>query len=731
MSVDKHNIAQTSMSRELIFGQVFAVAASFVSDFLQPLGNITFYIFIFSGAVVLILAIAYLAKKLIRNQVFKYFISAVSVMILSGFLYLFQDESNSDAGILATNFPAIGSLQSSLGVIEENLNEIKESTLRTEKLTEDIVKNTEESLKQTEELKDAIEETGVNIVEKLDEINDSFNQLSKLGGLIADPKSPVEFFHNSRIYEERGDYLNARRSYNQYFAFKLDFIDPHLRYQTFLKIQEGRAGAREVYNSFFENDQREIIEYLKILLFNAPTRTELLKDFISRNPDFAPAYYELSKDYSPSRTGQETLSNRRLESEALETFIRLDNEGKFVRYFLDKALAAEWIRYAEERIKILNSGLNEIKETYFNDGTIFKQTNYKNGIREGEELVYKNKTDSIRVYDGLIVNHFARGREISMKVGDLSWFEDKNILVRRNYYNKGELERSVDINYYITGEVHMIQTTVPATDESLELLKSKLETEKWLYKNEKDRELQSQINKCDDFSNRGSLECMSAMGGSSEWQLQKYEKRIKDLEAEIDNAKEVSGLYKFYYKNGQIEDEGIYERGIKSSYTFYSKNGMLEEAGNIKNYWSPFGTVDFSYLDGNYERYHENGQLMVSGEFKEGTLLAPYKVYYDDGSVYLEKNSKGEYKKYDRNKLLVLEIVPTQCKTKTTYSRASNSKGIETATYACFIKKSTNSEGSTESKTISIQPLSSSANCLKPTHTCQGTSPTLIGKFFD
>ena len=731
MSVGKHNIAQTSMSKELIFGQVFAVAASFVSDFLQPLGNITFYIFIFSGGVVLILAIAYLAKKLIRKQVFKYFISAISVMILSGFLYLFQDESNSDTGILATNFPAIGNLQSSLGVIEESLSEIKESTLRTEKLTEDIVKNTEESLKQTEQLKDTIEETGGNIVEKLDEINDSFNRLSKLGGLIADPKSPVEFFHNSRIYEERGDYLNARRSYNQYFTFKLDFIDPHLRYQTFLKIQEGRAGAREVYNSFFENDQREIIEHLKILLFNAPTRTELLKDFISRNPDFAPAYYELSKDYSPSRTGLETLSNRRLESEALETFIRLNNEGKFVRYFLDKALAAEWIRYAEERIKILNSGLNEIKETYFNDGTIFKQTNYKNGIREGEELVYKNKTDSIRVYDGLIVNHFARGREISMKVGDLSWFEDKNILVKRNFFNQGELERSVDINYYVTGEVHMIQTTVTATDESLELLKSKLETEKWLYRNEKDRGLQSQINKCDDFSNRGSLECMGAMGGSSEWQLQKYEKSIKDLETEIDNAKEVSGLYKFYYKNGQIEDEGIYERGVKSSFTFFSKNGVLEETGNIKNHWSPFGDVDFSYLDGSYERYHGNGQLMVSGEFKEGSLLVPYKVYYDDGSVYLEKNSKGEYKKYDRNKLLVLEIIPTKCKTKTTYSRASNSKGIETATYACFIKKSTNSEGSVESKTISIQPFSSSANCLKPTHTCQGTSPTLIGKFFD
>ena len=32
--------------------------------------------------------------------------------------------------------------------------------------------------------------------------------------------------------------------YNQYFTFKLDYIDPHLRYQHF-KTQEGRAGARE------------------------------------------------------------------------------------------------------------------------------------------------------------------------------------------------------------------------------------------------------------------------------------------------------------------------------------------------------------------------------------------------------------------------------------------------------------------------------------------------------
>tara|TARA_Y100000748_G_scaffold294579_1_gene285401 strand:+ start:3761 stop:5947 length:2187 start_codon:yes stop_codon:yes gene_type:complete len=728
MNIGKQNIAQSSISRELIFGQVFAVIASFVSDFLKPLGNITFYIFLFSAVVVLILAFAYLTKKIIKKGVFKYLVSAISVMILSGFFYLFQDESNSDAGILATNFPAIGNLQSGLGVIEKNLSEIKESTLRTEQLVESLAEDSKVNIKQTKELNQTIKDSSDSLINKLDELNDSFTEISKLGGLIVDPQNPVEFFHNSRVYEERGDYFNARKSYNQYFAFKLDFIDPHLRYQTFLKIQEGRAGAREVYNSFFENDQRAVIEYLKILLFNAPTRTKLLKDFISRNPDFAPAYYELSKDYSPSRTGQETLSNRRLESEALETFILLNNEGKFVRYFLDKALAAEWIKYAEERLKILNSGLNEIKESYFNDGTIFKQTNYRNGVREGEELVYKGKNDSITVFNGEIVNHRNQGSEVGAKVNTLSWYKGENILVSKNFYAKGDLEKRIDIFYYKTGEVFRKETSIPAKEESIKSLERDLFMEKYLLENrQRDSRKYESLN-CD--RNRNSMDCLGLSGMNTSWEDEKSKKRIKELEQKINNSMQLSGPYQYFYKNGQVEDEGTLDRGHKSSYSFFSKDGRLEEKGSIKNYFYQTNP-DFKFLHGSYERYHANGQLMLKGEFDEGELLAPYKIYFDDGSVYLDKNTKGEYKKFDRNKLLVLEIRPTKCVQKKTYSRVSNSRGMETASYACFIKKSMNGEGDVEEETISIRPFTSRANCLKPTHTCEGISPNFIGKFFD
>ena len=720
-------------AKDMLFGQAFTATLAGVSDFLQPLGNLTFVLLLISVLVTLTLTVLYLLKDALREKIVKYFTVSISLMILTGLLYSSQDEANSQKGVLASNFPSIESLQSSLGVIESELLEIKQSTLRTEELVGDIAENTKENVEQTRQLNETIANTSEIIANKLDDINESFSQISKLGGLIANPERPEEHYHNLRVYEDKGDYLNARRSYNQYFSFNLDYIDPHLRYQTFLKIQEGRAGAREVYNSFFENDKRVVIEYLKILLFDAPARTNLLKDFISKNPDFAPAQYELSKDFSPSRTGQVTLGNKILEIEALEQFIRLNNEGKFVRYFLDKALAAEWIKYAEERLQILNSELNEIKETYFDDGTIFQETNYRNGVKEGEELVYKNKNDPITVFDGVIVDHKSQGRNINIKVSDLSWYEDKNILTKRNFYDNGELERSVDITYYSTGEILNIQTSTPASEKSLAKLRSKIEMQKSLIQSTKESSLQYQINKCDDNENRNSIECMvSSSGGfSADWSIKAKEKEIKNLEDQMNYAMDINGLYKFYYKDGQIEEEGIHENGEKSSYSFFSKDGILEEIGNIKNYFSTLGGTEFRFLDGPYERYHNNGQLMMSGKFNEGNFLAPYKVYYDDGSVYLDKNSKGEYKKFDRTKRLILEIVPTKCEKKKIYTKVSNSKGYEKAAYACFIKTSIDSEGNAEKETISIRPFRSSANCLIPTHRCQGVSPNFIGNFYE
>ena len=98
-----------------------------------------------------------------------------------------------------------------------------------------------------------------------------------------------------------------------------------------------------------------------------------------------------------------------------------------------------------------------------------------------------------------------------------------------------------------------------------------------------------------------------AGGGMNDFTIQSIEKEINDLQNEISSAREKTGQYKFFYKDGQIEDEGINENGERKSYAFFSKEGMLEEKGNIKNYFSSLKT-DFRYLHGPYEKYHKNGR---------------------------------------------------------------------------------------------------------------------------
>ena len=115
---------------------------------------------------------------------------------------------------------------------------------------------------------------------------------------------------------------------------------------------EGRAGAREVYAALYEQDKRPLIEFARILLFDAPQRAQMLKTFIAANPDFAPAYYELSREHSAARKGQQSLGDKKDEAEALATFKKLHEQGKFLKYFIDKELAGQWLEDAETRLKV-------------------------------------------------------------------------------------------------------------------------------------------------------------------------------------------------------------------------------------------------------------------------------------------------------------------------------------------------------------------------------------------
>ncbi len=335
-----------------LLGTVGAVGG-FISDVLQPIAPVSYYVFLVSAVATCLLIFSFVIMKARRRKLFHAILLTGAFALFSGILVGMSSEETQAKGVVASKIPAIAQLQKSMGILQKDIADIKKQT----KETAETVKKIEKTSKETAEATKQVAETSERIAQSLEAIQKDFSKLSSQGGIIADPKQPSEFYHNARMYEQKGDYLNARKAYNRFFVFKLAYLDPHLRYQTFLKVQEGRAGAREIYGALYEMDQQPVVDFARILLFSPPQRTEMIKGFIAKNKDFAPAYYMLSKDYSKAVKGVQSLKDKQEELKALEQFMALNEQGKFLKYFIDKSLAAKWISEAETRLK----GLEAVK----------------------------------------------------------------------------------------------------------------------------------------------------------------------------------------------------------------------------------------------------------------------------------------------------------------------------------------------------------------------------------
>ena len=364
-----------------IFGTLGGIIG-FITDILQPIAPFSNYAFIITSIATCILILLIIFMKKTRERIIPSFVFSLSLMIVSSFLLLFMNEEKSDTGVLSAAIPGIGMLQESFGLIEKDIQSIKESVERIEVASQKTAANSE------------------IITDSLQDIRTGFNSLTQSGGIIQTPEKPEQFYHNARIYELSGDYLNARKSYNVYFSFGLNFLDPHLRFQTFLKVQEGREGALEIYSYMYQSNPSMITEFSRALLFNQTLRLKTLKSFTERYPNFAPAYYELSKEFSEMRKGVQSNEDKVNEKKSLNKFQELVTKGNFLKYFVDNELASQWLNDTEVRLRLLNK--NKIKDP------VRLETNYSNNgwmitlliAEDSKEIFYKTKNDKDYISTG-------------------------------------------------------------------------------------------------------------------------------------------------------------------------------------------------------------------------------------------------------------------------------------------------------------------------------------------
>ena len=248
--------------------------------------------------------------------------------------------------------------------IAETKDEVAKGTAEMKKAADATKEAADASKEAAEASKDAakkLEDTGEKIVQTLEELRSGFAALTQAGGIIPNPRRPQEHYHNARMYEQRSDYAKAMESYKAFFGFEeLEFIDPHLRFQTFLKLQRGVAGAREVYYELKKNTSNVAMELAWILLLQDEARTKAMDAFLEANPTYAPAYYERSRDFSVARLGSQAIGDKRQEKGFLSRFLELKEGEEFLRYYLDQTVAAAQIQDAEERMKPLEAISDEV-----------------------------------------------------------------------------------------------------------------------------------------------------------------------------------------------------------------------------------------------------------------------------------------------------------------------------------------------------------------------------------
>ncbi len=334
-SLFNRDVFQSVRKTSLIVSGWLCTVGGLVADVLQPVAPFVSYLFFLSVAILVVLSILYaIGKKELLGALILAGISTTA----TGLFALFQtgDEAE-ERGVVASSIPAVASLQESLGLIEKKLDEIKEDT-----------QSIKESATRIESKSDAM-------LKALDVLNEG---IGNDGGIIQNPTSPEDHYHNARLQELGGDYSAARRSYLEFFKSDLPRLDPHLRFISFLKVQEGTAGARETYNEVTARSPGPIPAYARLLLQDPQRRKTALANYASQNPDFAPAAYHLSLEYSQSRLGSQTLSDKREELVHLKAFQSADASGGLLRYFIDQELVQEWRDDASTRLTAIESQMS-------------------------------------------------------------------------------------------------------------------------------------------------------------------------------------------------------------------------------------------------------------------------------------------------------------------------------------------------------------------------------------
>lgn len=348
---DKASVA-TGMIEKSIIGSILTLA----SDVVTPLANLSPYLAIFFFVLSVVIFLIWKIKKLDSCKRYLAYSVTFSAFLLAFSAYQLLDPNSKKTGVLASKVPAITQFQQYVGLVDAKLDRIASTVDQIAVGTQEIEKNTAQT------------------VDELKNIGESIRKMGTTEGVISNPKSPSEIYHNARIFSQRGEIDNAVKFYKQFFkASSLSFIDAVTDYADLQKRMLGNRGAvRAIGNDTELPEQSKMIA--KVYLEDS---IDLLAAQIEMDPDLDSAFHiiymqTLFEKFMPSRLPRSKtleVAENQLTHLQYSSFMvahgRLKkhvDDGSYRNYFIDNYKATK----IENIFDAVNSSMYEERK-YLSD----------------------------------------------------------------------------------------------------------------------------------------------------------------------------------------------------------------------------------------------------------------------------------------------------------------------------------------------------------------------------
>ncbi len=215
---------------------------------------------------------------------------------------------------------------------QQTAEQIQQTTEQTQQTTE----QTQQTAEQTQQGVEQLQQTAEQTKESIDQMAEGLRQLANTGGLVADPKTPAELYHNARILAQRGETDRAIEVYSKLFTFPIPYADPVIDLVTLLKAKYGNNGAAAAVGQVLPADADPRILAFARLLAGGESPIEASARLAADADPYPPALWATAEGLMSMPYDQFSFGLRKRALTFMNQVQALLGDGSMTHFYLDQ-----------------------------------------------------------------------------------------------------------------------------------------------------------------------------------------------------------------------------------------------------------------------------------------------------------------------------------------------------------------------------------------------------------